>query len=70
MTVNELYDIADRYEYLINLAYEFGWSRKQLMDEISEISTQLREEADELAANIASSVSETDLWYDTSKELA
>ena len=49
MSITEMYDIADRYEYLIEQAYEFGWNRKQLMDEIYQMSVNLREEADAIA---------------------
>lgn len=72
MTVYELIDIADRFERLNDLAVEFGWDRKMLMAQIYECAVQLREEADDLADSIAASNGphETDLWYDTSKELA
>ena len=72
MSVYELIDIADRFERLNDLAVEFGWDRKMLMSQIYEVAVQLREEADDLAEAMAKSEGpyETDLWYDTSKELA
>ena len=53
MTVNELIDIADRFEHLNTLAVEFGWNRQQLMAEIYECAVQLREEADDIAEQMA-----------------
>ena len=38
-------------------------------EHMAELIDDLRDEADILAEAIASSASETDLWYDTSKEL-
>ena len=46
MSPIELYDIADRVDHLVDLAYEFGWNRKQLMDEINELAIRFRDEAD------------------------
>ena len=72
MSVYELIDIADRFERLNKEAVKFGWTLEQLMKEIKECALDFRYEADALADSIAASNGphETDLWYDTSKELA
>ena len=54
MTVNELYDIADRFEHLNTLAVEFGWTRNQLMSAIYQLAVDLREEGDTVAEAMAS----------------
>jgi len=69
MTVNELYGIADRINQLISDADGFNWSRQEILLEFSMLADYIKDDADVLAEAIASSVSETDLWYDTSKEL-
>jgi uncharacterized coiled-coil DUF342 family protein len=70
MTVNELYTISERIDQLASDAYGFNWSPLQIIEEIRQLADFIRDDADTLAEQIASSISETDMWYDTSKELA
>ena len=72
MTVTELEDIASRLYKIVDEATEFGQSRIQLMMIVEEFANDLQDEADTLAEAIAAECRgpyETDLWYDTSKEL-
>jgi hypothetical protein len=73
MTVTELEDIASRLYAIINETTEFGHNRIQLMMLVEEFANDLQDKADTLAEAIAESCRsgpyETDLWYDTSKEL-
>lgn len=74
MNVTELEKIASRLYAIVNEATEFGHNRIQLMMLVEEFANDLQDEADEIAEAIAESCRsgpyETDLWYDTSKELA
>ena len=72
MSVNELYSISERLDQLASDAWGFHWKAEQIIQEIRELADSLRDDADVLAEAIAESAGpyETDLWYDTSKELA
>jgi uncharacterized coiled-coil DUF342 family protein len=74
MTVTEIEKIASRLYALVNEAWEFGQNRNDILALVEEYANDLQDEADELAEAIAESCRsgpyETDLWYDTSKELA
>jgi acyl-CoA reductase-like NAD-dependent aldehyde dehydrogenase len=71
MSVNELYSISERLDQLASDAWGFHWSAEQVILHIRELADALRDDADVLAEAIAESAGpyETDLWYDTSKEL-
>jgi hypothetical protein len=69
MSVNELYSISERLDQLASDAWGFNWSAEQIIAELRDLADDLRDDADILAEAIAYSASETDLWYDTSKEL-
>ena len=71
MSVNELYSISERIDQLASDAWGFHWSAEQIIANLHELADFLREDADVLAEAIAESNGpyETDLWYDTSKEL-
>ena len=70
MSVNELYSISERLDQLIFEAEGFNKPAHLILRELADFADSLRDDADVLAKAIAESVSETDLWYDTSKELA
>jgi len=71
MSVNELYSISERLDQLASDAWGFHWSAEQIIAELRDLADDLRDDADVLAEAIAenSGPHETDLWYDTSKEL-
>ena len=73
MNVTELEKIASRLYALVNEAWEFGQNRNDILALVEEYANDLQDEADEIAEAIAAECRgpyETDLWYDTSKELA
>lgn len=67
MNINEYVDIAKRIESLIRRTETFGKTKNDVLDELLDIAEDLRSQADRIEAQM---ISETDLWYDTSKELA
>jgi len=69
MSVNELYSISERLDQLASDAVNFAAA--QIIAELRDLANDLRDDADVLAKAIAESAEphETDLWYDTSKEL-
>lgn len=73
MNVTELENIASRLRMIVRDGWEFGQNRNTLLAIVEEYANDLQDEADELALAIAAECRgpyETDLWYDTSKELA
>lgn len=73
MSVTELEKIASRLYALVNEAWEFGQNRNDILAIVEEYANDLQDEADTIAEAIAAECGgpyETDLWYDTSKELA
>mgnify|MGYP003321388848 CR=1 FL=1 len=53
MTVNDLYEIADRIERLAFEADGFNKPLKLVLAEICDLAEELRDEADTLAENMA-----------------
>ena len=71
MHVNELENIASRLHNICRNAIAYGQHRLRILDLIEEFANELQNEADYIAKEMAKSNGphETDLWYDTSKEL-
>lgn len=58
MTLNEMYDIADRIEQRILEAVEFGQNRNMVLDIMKELADQIRDEADEIEKDMSKNYAE------------
>jgi hypothetical protein len=55
MSINDMYDVADRIEQRILEAVEFGQNRNMVLDIMKELADQIREEADDIEKRISDS---------------
>jgi hypothetical protein len=55
MSINDMYDVADRIEHRILEAVEFGQNRNMVLSIMKELADQIREEADDIEKQISDS---------------
>lgn len=53
MSINDMYEVADRIEQRILEAVEFGQNRNMILDIMKELADQIREEADDIEKQIS-----------------